>query len=431
MAAIMLPDAPKSPHELEDYVAALFQSAGYFVEKNIIERDSHAEILELDAVATSYNEAIPFSVLVEAKSGDWHFADMFKIVGWMQYLHITQSAFFVSKSEKDPALVMQKVTPLGMNFICLDNFANSTVQFREVGFPEIRDSLSLKVWRYAYWIERKLIDVLRDYKKQCPLYEGPATAISYHNLINNSLFFENDIHERLIKLYNAYEEHPRLSCGVALEMNGERFDPNGNCTGSDHFNEAVLHGEHDPLQACFYLEHRARLSILKAAIDWVCLGEESLARATPGSESTKASHWLLPSSFRNGLNSIKNNSYFKRYALFWQVFLWGFGGFYLEDRRDTEFKWLAEQTGIPVEEIPKALRVFDVLFPLPSGSWVTQAGPTHCRIVRLVPAAFRGLGANHRFWRYGYDSVYNFGYKDYTVKDIMRWNENVHDLLAL
>ena len=33
--------------DLEDYVAALFQAAGYFVEKNLVERDP-SDILELD-----------------------------------------------------------------------------------------------------------------------------------------------------------------------------------------------------------------------------------------------------------------------------------------------------------------------------------------------------------------------------------------------
>jgi len=421
LAVITLPDIPRSADALEDYVAALFQSAGFFVEKNIIERESHEEILELDTVATSYDKDAPSSILAETKSGKWGFHDIFKVIGWMQYLQIPQSAFFVSETEKDPDFVKQKVAPLQLKFIYLDDFSKSTERFEEAGFPEVRDSLLLKVWRYAYLIERKLIDILRDYKKTCPSYEGPLTATRYHNLINNNVFFENDVYERLRKLYTAYNKHPRLSCGVALEMDGRGFDADGVCTDSTHFREAVFDGKHEPVQACFYLEHRARLSVLKAAIDWVCLREQDHTPAIPE---------VAPSSFRNGLDKIKYDPYFKRYALFWQVFLWGFGGFYLEDRKDIEFKWLAEQTGIPVEEIPKALRVFDVLFPLPDGSWLTQAGPTHCTIVKLMPSAFRGLGVNHRFWRYGYNTVEDFGYDDHTVNDLMSWNKKVYNLLT-
>ena len=430
LAAIMLPDKPQSADALEDYVAALFQSAGFFIEKNIIERDSHTEILELDVVGTSYDNDVPFSILAEAKSGKWGFPDIFKMIGWMKYLQIPQGAFFVSETAKDPDFVEQKMASLNLKFVYLNDFAKSTERFKETGFPPVRDPLLLKVWRYAYLIERKLIDRLRVHKNACSSCEGPSAAMQYHNLINNGIFFVNDIRDRLNQLYKAYQEHPRLSCSVALEMDCGEFDPNGICTGSTHFGEAVFDGKHDPVQASFYLEHRARLSILKAAIDWVCLSEQGSAPAIPGTGSNMASDWLLPSSFRDGLDRIKKDPCFKRYALFWQVFLWGFGGFYLEDRKDTEFEWLAEQTRIPVEEIPKALQVFDVLFPLPSDSWLTKAGPTHCKVVKLVPSAFRGLGVNHRFWRYGYDSVEDFGYKDYTVNDIMKWNENVHDLLA-
>ncbi|MHC1623150.1 MAG: hypothetical protein ACXQTR_00995 [Candidatus Methanospirareceae archaeon] len=430
MAAVTLPDAPESPHELEDYVAALFQSAGFFVEKNIIERDSHTEILELDVVATNYDEDIPFSVLAEVKSGQWGFPDLFKLIGWMKYLQIPQGAFFVSESEKEPAFVERKVTPLDVKFIYLDDFAESRKRFATAGFPTVSDPLLLKVWRYAYLIERTLIDRLRRHKNACPSSEEPATAMGYHNLINNGIFFVNDIRDRLNQLYNAYWEHPKLSLGLALEMDGREFDPNGRYTESTHFREAMLDGTHDPVQACFYLEHRARLSILKTAIDWVCLSEQGSAPTIPGAGSNMASDWLLPSSFRNGLDTIKNDPYFKRYALFWQVFLWGFGGFYLEDRKDIEFGWLAKQTGIPVEEIPRALRVFDVLFPLPSDSWLKQTGPTHCKIVKLVPAAFRGLGVNHRFWRYRYKTVEDFRYDDHTVDDLIGWKKNVYELLV-
>jgi len=142
------------------------------------------------------------------------------------------------------------------------------------------------------------------------------------------------------------------------------------------------------------------------------------------------SDWLLPVSFREGLNQLKKEPYFERYALFWQVFLWGLGGFYLENRKDTEFDWMAKQTGIPVEEIPRALQVFDVLFPLPQGSWLTQAGLTQCKIIKLVPGAFRGLGVNQRFWRYGYTRVEEFEYKNRTADDLQIWSKNVYDLLA-
>src|SRR3989304_6066059 len=112
MVSATLSEVPKSPHELEDYVAALFQSARYFVEKNIVERD-FTEILELDTVATTYEGQLPSSVLAEAKSGNWGFGDIFKIMGWMRYLDIEKGGFFVSKDMPaiDIPSVQQKVGP--------------------------------------------------------------------------------------------------------------------------------------------------------------------------------------------------------------------------------------------------------------------------------------------------------------------------------
>src|SRR5207244_13305722 len=77
----------------------------------------------------------------------------------------------------------------------------------------------------------------------------------------------------------------------------------------------------------------------------------------PTQISTLSLHDALPiSSFRAGLSELKTHKYFKRYPAFWQVFLWGFGGFYLKDRQAQEFAWLAEDTGIPPDEIPNALK---------------------------------------------------------------------------
>ncbi|MCA1835845.1 MAG: hypothetical protein LC721_05785 [Actinobacteria bacterium] len=66
VAGAELPDIPETPKDLEHYVAALFQAAGYYVEKNVVDR-APADVLELDVVATHYFEGVPRSRLVEAK----------------------------------------------------------------------------------------------------------------------------------------------------------------------------------------------------------------------------------------------------------------------------------------------------------------------------------------------------------------------------
>ena len=89
---------PKTPtgKELEDFVAALFQTSEFFVEKNIQEE----KVLELDAVVTVYDGGKPEPFLVEVKSGDWGYRDIFKVLGWMTYLGLPRGVFVV----RDPDL---------------------------------------------------------------------------------------------------------------------------------------------------------------------------------------------------------------------------------------------------------------------------------------------------------------------------------------
>lgn len=419
--AVELSGVPASPHELEDYASALFQSAGYYVEKNITEEN----VLELDAVATSYDTACPEEVLVEAKSGDWGYGDIFKVIGWMKYLGIDRGVFIVKTSGHDPEEVHTKVASLGVSFIHLGDFSDATSRFARAGFPLIHDSYRMPLWRYAYWAERNLISQLKAVTKADPSKEGPTAVLKHHRFINNTIFFVKDLCERLSLLYGEYMKHPRLACGVALEMGGGSFDPDAHDPDNGLIREALLKGSHPVLQACFYIEHRARLAILKTAIDYECLME---AGRIP--ESSATTFDALPHSLRAGIDQLKRDHSFKRYALFWQVFLWGFGGFYLKDRKDYEFKWLAEQTGIPQEEIPRALKAFDILFPLsPTISWLTEIGPSQCIIVKMMPTALRGLGANQRRWRYGFKEFSEFGYTDFTHRDLIKWNNSLISLL--
>ena len=99
MASISLPDLPKKT-EFEEYVSAFFQSGGYYIERNIIERDVE-EVLELDIITTNYNSSPPEIKLIEVKSGGWGFPDIFKIRGWMDYLNISEGALIVNEGKRD------------------------------------------------------------------------------------------------------------------------------------------------------------------------------------------------------------------------------------------------------------------------------------------------------------------------------------------
>ena len=74
--SVVLPDLPKGK-EFEEFISAYLQSAGYYLDRNIIDRGIE-ELLELDIIITDY-DLLPRPRLIEIKSGDWGFSDVFKI----------------------------------------------------------------------------------------------------------------------------------------------------------------------------------------------------------------------------------------------------------------------------------------------------------------------------------------------------------------
>jgi hypothetical protein len=258
-------DIPATPAELEDYVAALFLAAGHFVEKNIEERN----VLELDIVATDYSMDPPRVVLAEAKSGGWGFGELFKVVGWMQYLRIEEGALFATAVPADKDLLrMQDVFgPLGVKIVELGDCADAIGRFSEAKLPPITQPDEVGHWRWVHATERLLMRKLIGYKQSDPSQQGPAAVVEYHRLVNDGIFFRRSVSGRLAALYAAYQDHPKLALGCAQEMDGKAFDPNPFFTTSSRMTEAMREGKHSLIQASFYVEHRARLAILKSAVD--------------------------------------------------------------------------------------------------------------------------------------------------------------------
>jgi hypothetical protein len=98
MAGVSLPEFPEGK-EFEEYISALLQAGGYYVERNIIDRKG-TEVLELDIITTDYSNRLPNVRLFEVKSTEWHFSDLFKVRGWMDYLKLKNAAF-IAKGSRD------------------------------------------------------------------------------------------------------------------------------------------------------------------------------------------------------------------------------------------------------------------------------------------------------------------------------------------
>jgi hypothetical protein len=105
---------------------------------------------------------------------------------------------------------------------------------------------------------------------------------------------------------------------------------------------------------------------------------------------------------------------FRMFPVFWQVFLWSWGGFLLKDKLDEEYADLEKETGVPTGEIPLALEAFDKLFPTPDG-WFREPRDDSRRVLILMPAAMRGLGAFRRKIRKRIEHYEDLGYRDATT----------------
>ena len=133
---------------------------------------------------------------------------------------------------------------------------------------------------------------------------------------------------------------------------------------------------------------------------------------------------LLPPSFKDGLNDISEHEYFYKYPVFWQWFIWIFGGFILKDHEEREYEILSEKTGIPIEEIPNSLESYGLLFHQDDGWFMYLSPHSNIKVMKMFPVPFMGVGANYRRFIYAesrdFDDLKLTGV--HTLGDLKKWN---------
>jgi hypothetical protein len=217
VAGVTLNPIPEAGHDLEHYVAALCQAAGYFVEKSLIER-APGDVLELDLVISDYSYPQPVSTLIEAKGGGWGWSDLLKMLGWMTYVGVPHGVLFAAASNDKPIESMcTKLAPFGLRAASFDGFADPIGTFGAAGFDTPADEAHVGLWRHSFSIERKLVQRLAEHARANVTMEGPSAAVEYQRLVNDGTFFARDPVQRLCMLYDAYKDHPKLTLACAEE----------------------------------------------------------------------------------------------------------------------------------------------------------------------------------------------------------------------
>lgn len=405
--------------ELEDFVSAHFAARRTFVETGITERDP-TDILELDVVWTDYAQQAVKRVPVEVKSGaNWGLGEIFKFFGWTRYLGIDPGLFVCRKmpAHADQATFTRLCQKIGVSLCHMESLDHVSEKLAPLGLGDPTHKALPELWRYSFWARRRLLKALSKAidLKVCP--ETAKVAKNYYKLVNDAIFFEPDVRTRVETLIEAHWQHPRLSKAVAAETAGKKVsfdDP----PDTHIFNEALYRGAHFPVQAVLYLEHRARIEIVKAAVDYI------LAR-NAGVLPQKAVRILdqqvdlgeaqLHARFVEATKVLEQRKSYRSYPVFWQTFLWGMGGFILVDRREEEYLRLSQESGMPVDEIDDALNLWDTLFPMENG-WFAQPRNDGRRLMKLMPAALRGLGAFSRLTTRGLEEYEQLKLNTLTVR---------------
>ena len=432
MTSVSLPDLPKEK-DFEEYISAFFQSGGNYIERNIIEREVE-EVLELDIITTDYCSSPPEIKLLEVKSGKWGFPDLFKVRGWMHYLNISKGIFIASGEKNNVEFLKKKAKGLNIDLVVIPKLSESKEALSKLISTGAIEEVDISIWRFSYWIERNLLKRLKHKKKSYPDKKCFKALESYHFEVNNRIFFTESIDQRIMDLYATFQKFPHISAKCGNELIGNTFDSEYDTLPKQIFNDTYYNCSYNDVQISTFIEHRARLAILKNAVEYKLFKNAGVDNKTTNSFNLSDFTWgSVPSSFTKGVDTISKNRCFLKYPVFWQWFMWIFGGFILKDYEEKEYEILSQKTGIPIDEIPTALGSYQILFPRDDG-WFMDLSTSNIKLMKMFPVPFMGIGANYRRWLYT-ESGESGRFKDlkltgeHTLKDLIKWNNLAVEVL--
>lgn len=382
-------------------------------------------------MATDYTRMSPAATLFEIKGGDWGFPDIFKVFGWMHYLTVHRGAVVVRKKKEAFSFCRRKAAELGITLTGAED--HQSVADAMVTSQLVRSkptSNDIESWRFSHWIERNMLKRLNTLKKSDASKKCFSTMEKQIYIVNSGSFFTNSPAERAMALYNTYKGCPRLTAKSAHELEVGVFDENAKHIPSRSFNDTYVRCIYSPLHISTYIEHRSRLTILKSAVDYVLSRQSQGASAKHAASEDVGSHLiaLMPQTFKKVVENLHSMPQFERYPVFWQWFLWFFGGFILLDRKDDEYRLLSEKTGVSVDNIPAALEVYNALFPSARG-WFVKSN--NLMVLKCFSVPFCGLGANYRKMVYANGSSYDTLRlpSDYAIATLKKWHNLAYTVL--
>ena len=385
------------------------------MESGVTERNPD-DVSDIDVVWTDYRIHPATPRPVEAKSKAWKLEDLFKFFGWITYLKLKRGQLAYVELPEKFEKIERVAQRMGVELLRVDR-ENVDASFASLSLRDPAQPFLPNLWRFSYWARSRYFKSLQEAIRQNTCPQSAMRAKEYRLLVNDALFFESDPRDRLSMLLESHFSHQKLASTCAAEIERQEPDFDNPPADTTAFKDALYYGKHFPVQACFYLAHRARLYVIKAAVDThLAHVAGDISESTITFRGTELNLGLeIPSPrFEKAIEHFAKHDWFPLLPTFWQVFLWGWGGFILQDRLEQERAELAEQTGIPEGAVEEALTAFERFFG-EKFRLVKPRSDTR-RVLPLMPAAMRGIGGVQRLWRDDRENYSSFAFPDSTAE---------------
>lgn len=419
----------------EDYVSSVLNAGGYYLERGIHKREE-SEILELDIVTSRFTSNGVEKTILEIKSGGWGFPDIFKVRGWMDYLGFEKASFIVQKKDPNQNLYNDVAFQLGLSLIVTEEnkgkLSYNNIQKAYTITSNKNEEAFIDNLRFSYALERKLINDINSTAKSNNNVEGFQVLKRYLFELCDNTFFEANPSKRIHKTFRLFTEHKHITARLDNESENNPYSKISDGVSISEASFRSLFYEHDKknkLYGALYVEMLNRLYVLKHCVEDILhpVEQHGIAQFLADLD-----HAVLPSNIKDAMDILKTHRYFYLYPHFWQIFIFLFGGFILEDQKDKEYELLSEITGVQQDEIDNALSAFDLLFPL-DGGWMLPPKNNSIRILRFIPAPFCGIGVNLRKEIYctnkKLDELKGIFTVGYTYSDMIRYNNLAYSYL--
>lgn len=369
-----------SSTQLEQFVAAIFQSQGYYVERNlkwpeprVSDEDRSVDILEADILARHFSPFGESRILIECKGG-CTFTDLFKFIGIKQVVK-PAAAFLICSNSSN----FQEIERVGKE--------NDIVVIRPEDiikkFNLKQQHSSLQKWTLINGIEDALLETNNI---ASILHEKPKTRLSKEQ---QKAYSEIRKYNSVLKGQYWKESDPRLQSAIISDLLLTKKDFVRHIARE----QGIKAGDTENAIAQNVLCESAASLVVKAKLSYLI---SALRCAIFSLISTDENYIdsIKDESFKSVVMKIMNNIPIAcRLPAFIQWWIYQWGG--LLNQTNNEIKTMAKQFGERSETIIEFITLLDEIFSIMtqigSINWGIHKTPTAYQLKGL-PDSYKGVG---------------------------------------